>query len=379
MKKIILIPDSFKGTMSSSRVCELMEKAIKEYFPQANIISIPVADGGEGTVEAFTKACNGQVRKHYVSDPYFNEMEAFIGLIDDGNTAIIEMAACAGITLKSENHNIENTTTYGVGELITFALNLGVKKIIIGLGGSLTNDGGCGMAAALGTKFYNYRNEPFIPVSGTLNEILRIDNMHIDIRLKDVELVTMCDIDNPLYGENGAAFIFSPQKGASPSQVVALDKGLQNLANKAAQYLNFNNPFFEGAGAAGGMGFGMKCFLNSTMQMGIQTVLDTVDFDNIAKDADIVISGEGKMDAQSLSGKVVIGIAKRTKRLGVFLMAIVGTMSEDISPAYDIGVGAIFSTNRASLPFEKARYRCEQDLFDTTKDIMKLLSSQMKK
>lgn len=373
MNKIVLIPDSFKGTMSSSKVCEIMTDAIKDCFPNCNILSIPVADGGEGTVEAFVEACGGAIQPCVVYDPYFNEMDAFIGLIDNGQTAIIEMAACAGITLKRENHNIEDTTTYGVGQLIEYALNLDVKKIIVGLGGSLTNDAACGLAAALGVKFYDNQAQAFIPVSGTLKDINSIDISSIDKRLKDIELITMCDINNPLYGKTGAAYVFSPQKGASDKQVKLLDEGLRNLASVAKKYLPYANPDFAGAGAAGGMGFGMRCFLNSKIQMGIETVLDTVKFNEIAKNADMVISGEGKMDTQSLGGKVVIGIAKRTKRLGVFLLAIVGTMGEDISAAYDMGVNAIFSTNRASLPFEKAKDRCQKDLFDTVHDIMKTI------
>lgn len=375
MKKVILIPDSFKGTMSSSRVCEIMAEAIKVSFPDCNIISIPVADGGEGTVEAFVKACGGEFSPCNAYDPYFNEMESFIGLIDNGETAVVEMAACAGITLKRENHNIEDTTTYGVGQLIEYALNLGVKKIIVGLGGSLTNDAACGLASALGVKFFDSNNNPFIPVSGTLKEICAIDTSSLDKRLNAIELITMCDINNPLYGINGAAYVFSPQKGATKEQVQSLDEGLRHLAKIAQKSLAYSDPDFPGAGAAGGMGYGMKCFLNSKIQMGIETVLDNVNFDQIAKDADLVISGEGKLDTQSLGGKVVIGIAKRTKKLNVFLMAVVGAMGENIDAAYEKGVNAIFSTNRACLPFEQLRGRCEKDLYDTVKDIMSVIKA----
>lgn len=373
MKKVILIPDSFKGTMSSSTVCNIMSKAIKETFPNAEILSIPVADGGEGTVEAFVQACGGEIQNCAAADPYFNDIDSFIGLIDDGQTAVVEMAAAAGITLRRENHNIELTTTYGVGQLMEYALDLGVKKIIVGLGGSLTTDGGCGMAAALGVKFFDASGESFIPVSGTLNQINRIDKTNLDKRLATVELVAMCDTNNPLYGEKGAAYVFSPQKGASPEQVILLDNGLRNLAKIASRDLSFSESDFPGAGAAGGLGFGMKAFLNAKMQMGIQTVLDTVNFDTLAADANLVISGEGKLDSQSLGGKVVIGIAQRTKKLGVFLLAIVGSMSEDISAVYPLGVNAVFSTNRACLPFEKARLRCQSDLYDTVRDVIRVM------
>lgn len=373
MKKIIVIPDSFKGSMSSIEVCEITKKAILASFQNCNVIAIPIADGGEGTVEAFVSACDGEVVSCTVYDPYFNEIDSFFGLIDNKKTAIIEMAAAAGITLRRQNHNIECTSTYGVGQLIEHALNTGVNKIILGLGGSLTNDAACGLAAALGVKFLNKQGQSFIPLSGTLTDIYSIDISNLDARLKKVELITMCDINNPLYGENGAAFIFSPQKGATPKQVRALDNGLRHLAGIVEKTLPYFDPFFAGAGAAGGMGYGMKCFLNSKIQMGIQTLLDIVDFNNIAKDADMVITGEGKMDAQSLGGKVIAGIAERTKMLNIFLLTIVGIVGEDISSAYDIGINAIFSTNRAALPFETAKLRCRQDLFDTVNDIMKLI------
>ncbi len=378
MKKVIVIPDSFKGSMSSFEVCQITRKAIHASFPKCNVVTIPIADGGEGTVEAFVSACNGEVVSCSVYDPYFNEIDSFIGLIDNKKTAIIEMAAAAGITLRRDNHNIENTSTYGVGQLIEYALNLGANKIILGLGGSLTNDAACGLVSALGVKFYNQEGQPFIPLSGTLTDIVSIDFSNLDYRLKDTKLITMCDINNPLFGNEGASYVFSPQKGASPQQVKLLDRNLRHLAKITKEHIPHADPTFAGAGAAGGMGFGMKYFLNSEIQMGIHTILDVIDFENLAKDADLVITGEGKMDAQSLGGKVVIGIASRTKVLNVFLLAIVGVVGEDIASAYDAGIGAIFNTNRASLPFDKAKLRCKQDLYDTVNDIMKVIKLSKK-
>ena len=374
MKKIIIIPDSFKGTMSSKKVCSIIEKAIKEIIPYSKTISIPVADGGEGTVEAYLSSCGGEISYCEVSGPYKEKTKAFIGYIDDGSCAVIELASCAGIVLRKENHNIEQTTTFGVGELIKLALDSDVKKIILGIGGSLTNDAGCGIATSLGTKFFDKQGKEFLPLSGSLQEVSRIDNTNVDKRIKDIELITMCDINNPLFGENGASYVFSPQKGASKEQVEKLDKGLQHLSEIVARDIGFDDPYFAGAGASGGVGYGMKCFLGSKIQMGIDTLLETINFESLLQDCDLIISGEGKLDTQSLSGKVVIGIAKYAKKNNVPLVSIVGTMEGDLQKAYEKGIFAAFSTNRYSLPFEKAKLRCEEDLYLTTRDVIKMFS-----
>lgn len=375
MKKVALVPDSFKGTMSAALVCDIMAKAVTDNFPHCQALSIPVADGGEGTVEAFVKACQGEIVHCRVYDPYFNETDSFLGLIDNGKTAVIEMAAAAGIGFRREFHNIEDTTTYGVGQLIEQALDLGAEKIIVGLGGSLTNDAACGLCAALGGKFYDSSGQAFIPVSGTLGQIHRIDLSSLDKRLSKVKLIAMCDITNPLYGENGAAYVFSPQKGATPSQVEKLDQGLRHLAQVAKDLPN-SQPFFAGAGAAGGMGYGLRSFLNAQIQQGIDTVLDAVDFENKVRDCDLIFTGEGKIDSQSLQGKAIIGIAKRCKALGKFLIAVVGAIGEDLTgEVYERGVGAVFCSNRASLPFEKAKLRCEKDLYDTMNEILKVIKT----
>lgn len=376
MKSFLLIPDSFKGTMSSEKVCSIMEQAIKDTYVNCNIVSVPIADGGEGTVNSFVKACQGAELKCTVYDPYFNEMEGYLGLIDEEQTAIIEVAACCGFMQKRDNHNIETTSTYGVGQLIDYALNLGVKRIVVGLGGSITNDGGCGLAAALGIKFYDYNNQPFIPLSGNLKEISRIDTSSLDKRLNKIKLTAMCDINNPLFGENGAAYVFSPQKGASPKQVKLLDEGLRHLAEVCQKDLPYSDASFAGAGAAGGIAYGMKCFLNAKIQMGIQAILDAINFKKLAQEASLIFTGEGKMDAQSLSGKAVIGIAKRAKKLNKRVVAVVGSVDEDISEVYKMGITAVFCTNRACLPFEKAKLRCEKDLYDTMKDIITVIHAR---
>ena len=375
MEKIVLIPDSFKGTMSSVEICEIMSKSIKNLYPDIEIASIPVADGGEGSVEAFLSAMGGEKKSVTVKGPMFEDVDAFFGIIDNGNTAIIEMAACAGLPLVGDNKDPRKTTTFGVGQLILKALNYGCKKIIMGLGGSATNDAGTGAAAALGVKFFNSKNEEFIPVGGTLSEIQKIDLSNINPALKETQIITMCDIDNPLYGETGAAFVFSPQKGATPEIVSELDNGLKHIANIIQKDIGIDVCEIKGGGAAGGMGAGMIAFFNSQLLMGIEAVLDTVNFDTIIKDADMVISGEGKIDSQSIRGKVIIGISKRAKKANVPLVAIVGDIGDNIDAVYDMGVSAIFSINRVAADFKIAKTRAKDDLRLTIDNLMRFIKT----
>ena len=371
MHKYVLIPDSFKGTMSSEEVCSIMEKAIRQNDPGAEILSIPVADGGEGSVAAFLKAMGGEKVIVTVKGPYFQDMEAFYGVMEQGRTAVIEMAACAGLPLVEEHPDPRETTTYGVGQLIEDAIRRGCRKIILGLGGSCTNDAGTGAAAALGIVFADSHGNSFIPTGGTLKEIARIDTSRLHPSLKEIELITMCDIDNPLFGEKGAAYVFAPQKGASPEIVKELDDGLRHLDQIFQQDLKRSLAEIKGAGAAGGMGCGMVAFFGSTLQMGIETVLDTVGFDELIKDADYVFSGEGRIDTQSIRGKVVIGIAKRTKKAKVPLIAFVGDIGDGIEEAYEKGVSGIFSINRVAVEYKDARKRAKQDLYLTVDNLMR--------
>lgn len=373
MKKFVLIPDSFKGTLTSSQVCNIIEGEILKKYPNANIIKIPVADGGEGSVDAFLRAVGGEKVFTKVNNPYFEIMTSYYGLIDNGKTAIIEMAACAGLPLVVDRKDPSKTSTYGVGELIKHAISQGVNKIIIGLGGSCTNDVGVGCATALGVKFYNHNGVSFIPVGGTLKEIHKIDITSINPNLSNIDIITMCDIDNPLYGKKGAAYVFGPQKGADQKMVEFLDENLKALAKRVELDLNFSNWNFKGAGAAGGMGFGMKVFLNSKIQMGIDTVLDIVDFNKIVKDADYIITGEGKLDYQSLRGKVVIGVARRAKLFNSKVIAVVGNKGEGADEAYHEGVDEIVVTNYENLPFELIKPRAAQDMKKVVAELIQRL------
>lgn len=373
MKKIVLIPDSFKGTLSSTQICEIISGEIKRQFSNCEIISIPVADGGEGSVDCFLSALDGEKITAIASGPHFEKMESYFGYLPESSTAVIEMASCAGLPLVENQKDPLGTTTYGVGELLLEAANHGATKIILGLGGSCTTDGGCGAAAACGVKFYDKTGNSFIPTGGTLSQIEHIDTSGLDPAIKTVDIVAMCDIENPMYGPEGAAYIFAPQKGATENEVRLLDEGLLHLANVIKQNLCADVAAIPGTGAAGAMGAGMVAFFGAQLQMGIETVLDTVHFSEIIKDADLVITGEGKLDSQSLRGKVVIGVAKRAQDAGIPVISLVGGVESDISDAYKKGVTAIFPINRLPEDFSISKEKSAENLAATAQDVLRLV------
>lgn len=375
MKKAVLIPDSFKGTLSSKEICSIIQKTINNHYPHCQVVSIPVADGGEGSVDCFLEALGGQKIFETVKNPYFEDMVSYYGILSDCETAIIEMASCAGLPLVEDRKDPTKTTTYGVGQLILSAVRKGCKKIIVGLGGSSTNDGGCGAAVATGVKFYNHEGNEFIPVGGTLIDIARIDLSQQFELIKNVEIITMCDIDNPMYGKTGAAHIFGPQKGADSLMVEELDNGLVNLCEVIKDCLGKYLDNIPGSGAAGAMGAGMIAFFNSKLQMGIETVLDTVSFDDVITDCDMIFTGEGKMDTQSLRGKVVIGVAKRAKTKNIPVTVIAGGVEENIEAAYEMGVTSVFTINRLPQDFQVSRLKSRENLSETIDNILRLIKS----
>lgn len=373
MKKIVIIPDSFKGTLSSTQICEILSTEIKKQFSDCEIISIPVADGGEGSVDCFLSALGGEKIIAIASGPHLEKMEAYFGYLPESSTAVIEMASCAGLPLVENQKDPLGTTTYGVGELLLEVASRGVTKIILGLGGSCTTDGGCGAAAACGIKFYDEAGNSFIPTGETLSQIEHIDTSSLNPAIKTVDIVAMCDIENPMYGPEGAAYIFAPQKGATENEVKLLDEGLIHLANVIKQDLRADVATIPGTGAAGAMGAGMVAFFGAQLQMGIETVLDTVHFSEIIKDADLVITGEGKLDSQSLRGKVVIGVAKRAQDAGIPVIALVGGVESDISDAYKKGVTAIFPINRLPEDFSISKEKSAENLAATARDVLRLV------
>ena len=373
MQNFILVPDSFKGTLSAIEVCNIMKSSIKNLYKDANIISVPVADGGEGTVDAFLYALGGEKKSVWVSDA-FNEQKilAHYAMLKD-DIAVIEMATCAGLPLVKNRLEPDKTTTFGVGELIIDAINNGAKKIILGLGGSATNDGGCGMAAALGVKFKDEQNQEFIPTGGTLSQIYKIDMNNIYSKIKDVEFISMCDVDNPLCGRLGASAVFAPQKGADEDMVKSLDEGLAHLAKIIKRDLHIEVKDIKGAGAAGGLGAGSIAFLQSKLTKGIDVILDTIKFDELVSKADIVFTGEGKFDSQSLHGKVVMGVANRSQKYKTPVIVVTGAIGENIQEAYNKGITAIFSINKEPMEFSKSALKSKENMILTMENILRLL------
>ncbi|MBQ8784230.1 MAG: glycerate kinase [Clostridia bacterium] len=374
MKKAVIVPDSFKGTVSSERICEIFEEKINKIHPDCEVVKIPVADGGEGSVNCFLNALGGEKIFVEVSGPYGEKSEAFYAVIN-GDTAVIEMAACAGLPLVEGRKNPMCTTTFGVGEMMLDAAKRGCEKIIMCLGGSCTNDLGAGAAAAVGIKFYNAKGEAFVPTGGTLCEIERIDTSSKNEILSDVKITAMCDIDNPLYGKSGAAYVFAPQKGADEIQVKLLDDGLRHTAEILKRDLSADVAELPGGGAAGGMGAGMAAFFGARLKSGIETVLDTVNFSEKITGADVIFTGEGKLDSQSLRGKVVSGVAKRAGEKGVPVIAVVGGYEAQLQEIYDMGVKAVFATNPLPLDFEKVRHKSEENLAATVENILRAFFS----
>lgn len=374
MKKCVIIPDSFKGSMDAIEICELASMKVKKFFPDCETISLPVADGGEGTVECFLHAMRGERINVRVHGPYMEELESFYGRF--GDMAVIEMAAAAGLPMVGDRLNPSLTTTFGVGELIRHAVENGARQIILGLGGSCTNDAGCGCASALGVKFYKSDKSTFVPTGGTLEQIDSIDISEARSFLNGVKITVMCDIENPMYGPNGAAYIFAPQKGANEEMVKELDRQLVLLDETIQRSLKIESvSSLKGSGAAGAMGAGVVALLGGELKSGIETVLDIVDFDRVIQGADAVFTGEGKIDSQSLKGKVVIGVSKRAVKQNVPVYAIVGDVGDDAAGAYDLGVTAIFSINRLAIPFSIAKTRSKQDFQSTFEDILRLIKA----
>ena len=372
MKKCVVVSDSFKGTVSSREICEIAQRVIPRHFPACEVVCIPVADGGEGTVDCFIQAMGAQRVEVTVTNALGEKSAAAYARI--GELAIIEMAAAAGLPQVGALRCPGTATTYGVGELIAHAVDSGCRKILLGLGGSATNDGGCGCAAALGVRFYDANGQSFVPVGDTLGRIARIDTAKADELLRSVEITVMCDVTNPLYGPTGAAYVFAPQKGADAEKVKSLDAGLRHFGDVIRSQLGIDVSRMPGAGAAGGMGAGCVALLGGMIQSGIDAVLDVTGFDRQLEGADLVITGEGRIDSQSADGKVVSGVARHTRAKGVPLIAIAGGIADSAGAVYDIGVSAMFSTDRAALPVDMLGARSPGDYEATLSDIMSLIA-----
>lgn len=374
MAKYVLIPDSFKGTLSSEDICRIASEEILRLEPEAEICAVPVADGGEGTVDAFLAAVGGTRAEVPCTGPCGQEVMGFYGLLPDG-TAVVEMAAAAGLPLAGACRDPEKTTTYGVGQLMAHALSRGAKRLVLGLGGSATNDGGCGAAAALGAEFLDAEGRPFVPTGGTLTQIAHIRMKGLRETLAGAEVTVMCDIDNPLCGPAGAAAVFGPQKGADAAMVARMDAGLRHLAEMLEKDVGMEVLTLAGGGSAGGFGAGAAAFFGGQLRMGIDVVLDLTDFDRKCRGASLVITGEGHLDSQSLRGKTVVGVARRARALGVPAAALVGGCETALDAVYAEGVSGVFPIHPALCTWPQAAARTEEDLRFTMGNLLRFMAA----
>ena len=371
--KIVIAPDSFKESLTALEVAEAIEAGLKKVLPDAEYVKVPMADGGEGTVQSLVDATEGRLISAEVRAPLGNKVKAEFGLSGDGRTAIIEMAAASGLHLvPPEARNPLRTTSYGTGELICAALDEGVEKIIVGIGGSATNDGGAGMLQALGALLLDAHHQPIGAGGGCLQDLAAIDLSGLDKRLAGVEIVVACDVDNPMCGEKGASAVFGPQKGATPEMVQALDSGLQHFAAIAARDLGLDIQSPAGAGAAGGMGGGVLLLPDARLQAGVQIVMEAVKLAEKVQDADLVITGEGRMDAQSVHGKTPIGVAHTAKAFGKPVIAIVGCLREDYEVVYAQGIDAVFPIIRQLGSLEEILQHGRDNLVSAAQNVARI-------
>lgn len=352
--KIIVASDSFKGSLTSMQVADAVESAALAVMPGCEVVKVNVADGGEGTAEALTSTLGGKTVSVAVSDPIGRSIEASYGILG-GNIAVMEMSSASGLPLLSASErNPLITSTYGTGEMIAHALLLGCRKFLVGIGGSATNDAGTGMLTALGYRFYDNAGNQISGNGGNLSKICKIDSSGAMPELQDVSFVVACDVDNPFCGNNGAAFVFAPQKGADNAAAAELDKGLSDFASVIREYNGTDVVNVPGAGAAGGLGGAFLAFLDAKLVRGIDMLLDAIDFDNIIKGADLIITGEGKIDCQTFCGKTPLGVLQRARKQNIPVMALCGKAELPESGKEDMGFTAVVRVTPPDMPLEVA-------------------------
>ncbi|MDN3362963.1 glycerate kinase [Priestia megaterium] len=372
--KIVIAPDSFKESLTALHVCEAVEKGIRTHFPDAEISKVPMADGGEGTVQSLVDATGGQIIQAKVTGPLDKEVEAFYGILGDGKTAVIEMAAASGLHhVPMDERNPLITTTRGTGELILKALDHKVKHIIIGIGGSATNDGGAGMAKALGAKLIDANGAEIKEGGGSLNQLAAIDLTNLDSRLAEVKVEVACDVDNPLTGETGASAVFGPQKGATPDMVKQLDRNLAHYAAVIEKEMDIHIQNVPGAGAAGGLGGGLLAFLFAELKPGVDIVIKATQLESYIKNADLVITGEGRIDGQTIYGKTPIGVAKTAKKHSVPVIAIAGSIGTGSEAVYEHGISALFSVVPGAVDLSEALEKASENIERTAKNVASVI------
>jgi glycerate kinase len=353
--KIVVAPDSYKGSLTALAVAEAIERGARAVFPAAEVVKVPIADGGEGTVDALVVATGGRVAEQTVRGPLGEPVRARWGLLGGGDAAVIEMAAASGLPLvPRERRDPRVTTTYGTGELVRAALDAGVRRLVVGIGGSATNDGGTGMARALGVRFLDAAGEDLPEGGAALARLERIELAALDPRLAEIELVVACDVDNPLTGPRGASAVYGPQKGATPEMIRELDAALARYADVARAATGRDVARLPGAGAAGGLGAGLLFFTPARLRPGVEIVLETTGFDALVRDADLVITGEGRTDFQTAMGKAPVGVAAAAKRHGVPVVCLAGGLGQGADDVLAHGIDAVASTVPGPMTLEEA-------------------------
>ncbi|EOU1336528.1 glycerate kinase [Cronobacter malonaticus] len=373
LKKIVIAPDSFKESLSAMDVAKAIEAGFRDIYPQAHYVCVPMADGGEGTVEAMVAATGGQIITTPVTAPLGNKVDGFFGLLGDGETAVVEMAAASGLHLvPAAQRDPRITTSYGTGELILAALERGVKAIIIGIGGSATNDGGAGMMQALGARFLDGEGHELAPGGAALAGLEWLDLSALDPRLAQVSVTVACDVDNPLCGEKGASAVFGPQKGATPEMVSELDAALRRFGEQLEAATGKTIISAPGAGAAGGMGAALLGMLNAELRPGIEIVIESLGLAQAVRDADLVITGEGRLDSQSIHGKTPIGVARVAKQFQRPVVAIAGSLTPDYQIVHEHGIDAAFSVIDRIVTLQEALDDAERNLRVTARNVAAL-------
>ena len=370
IKRFILAPDSFKGTMTAVEVCDIWQAVILNHIPDAVIRRLPMADGGEGMVDAYLSILGGKHASAPVSDPFGNKIEAAYGLLPNAR-AVMEMSSCAGLPLVGSRKDPLHASTFGVGELLLHAYKKGVKDVLLGIGGSATNDCGIGMAAALGYKFYSINGELVEPFAKNMINIYHIEPPKEKLSLC---VTAACDVDNPLYGPTGATYTFGMQKGADSQMLALLDAGLENMAEAIERSLGICVSHIPGSGAAGGLGAGIIAFLGGTLTPGIDLLLDAAGFNDLLLDADIVFTGEGRIDWQSAHGKVPVGVAKRAKTANVPCIALCGAIGDGLEAVYEYGLTAVFASIREITDFDGIKKNCREDMRLLVDSVLRLLN-----
>ncbi|EPK7359057.1 glycerate 2-kinase [Kluyvera intermedia] len=368
--KIVIAPDSYKESLSATEVAQAIEKGFREIFPEAQFVSVPVADGGEGTVEAMIAATQGRAVTSIVTGPLGEAVEAQWGISGDGHTAFIEMAAASGLALvPPELRNPLITTSYGTGELILQALESGVKNIIIGIGGSATNDGGAGMVQALGAKLCDANGADIGFGGGSLMSLNKIDISRLDARLQACSIRVACDVTNPLTGESGASFIFGPQKGATEAMIRELDHNLDHFAEVIKKSLRVDVKDVPGSGAAGGMGAALMAFLGADLRSGIEIVTQALNLEEHIHDCTLVVTGEGRLDSQSIHGKVPVGVASVAKKYHKPVIGIAGSLTRDVGIVHQYGIDSVFSVLNRIGSLEEAFRDAADNIYLTSRNV----------